>query len=478
MPHTGESMDIDIADFALARAQKLGAGYAEVRMENIAEDSFILKNGNPEVSGFSRQHGISIRVLVGGSLGFATTNVLSKDSTVKMASNAVDMAKAGARIVKNKIQLSKEKAYVQSYEVKQKNKIADIPPEEKFAAIYEVEQSMPKDVSVPARIFFLNTLLQDKYYTNSDGAKIRSNIPRIQLYLVVTVAEGNDMEQAMLQYGKSRGWEYIKELDIVTKVTDQVRMLQKMIRQGKKAPKGELDIVCGSEVVGIAVHESCGHPYEADRILGREAAQAGESFVTSEMRGTKIGSELVTVIDDPTTDGTYGYYLFDDEGVKARPRELIKDGMIHEFLQNRETAAEMGTSSNASSRAQYYGVEPIVRMSNTYMKEGDHSFDELLEGVKLGVYINSFTEWNIDDKRYNQKYVGREAYLIENGKITTPVRRPILEITTPRFYSSVTAVGDKVERAAATCGKGEPSQGVPVDTGGPAIKLSRVVLGG
>jgi TldD protein len=282
----------------------------------------------------------------------------------------------------------------------------------------------------------------------------------------------------MPQYGKTRGWEYVKELDMPQKIADELLMLQKMIKEGKKAPKEKIDIVCGPEVVGIAVHESCGHPYEADRILGREAAQAGESFVTQSMLGTKIGSEIVTVIDDPTCEGSYGHYLFDDEGVAARPRELIRNGVINEFLQNRETATEFDVKSNAASRAQYYGVEPIVRMSNTYMKEGDHGFDELFEGITLGVFLKSFTEWNIDDKRYNQKYVGREAYLIENGKVTTPVRRPVLELTTPKFYSSVTAIGKEVERSAATCGKGEPAQGVPVDTGGPAIRLGGIVLGG
>ena len=471
-------MDRDIADFALEGARTLGAQYAEVRQEKLAEDVFLLKNGNPEVSGFGRQHGISIRVLVGGSLGFATTNIMTKDASKRMAETAVKMAKVGSRLVKSKIAMSGEKAYVKNYEVKQKVKIEDVSQEEKFNAVFEIEKNLPKDVTVPARYLVLNSTLAEKYYTNSEGSKLYSRLPKIHFFGMINVVEGNDMEQAMLQYGKTRGWEYIKELDMSGKINAEVRMLKKMITEGKKAPKEKIDIVCGPEVVGIAVHESCGHPYEADRILGREAAQAGESFVTQKMLGDTIGSKLVTVIDDPTYDGSYGHYLFDDEGVRARPRELIRGGKINEFLHNRETAAEMKVNSNASARASYYGVEPIVRMSNTYMKEGDFGFDEIFKGIKLGVYIKSFTEWNIDDKRYNQKYVGREAYLIKDGEVTTPIRRPILEITTPGFYSAVTAVGKEVERSAATCGKGEPAQGIPVDTGGPTIRLGGIVLGG
>jgi TldD protein len=136
-----------------------------------------------------------------------------------------------------------------------------------------------------------------------------------------------------------------------------------------------------------------------------------------------------------------GFYLYDDEGVKARPRELIKNGIINEFLHNRATAETLGTKSNASARALDYEYEPIVRMSNTYMKPGEYEFEELFEGIKLGIYMKSFNEWNIDDIRYNQKYVGREAYIIENGKIGKPVRRPVLELTTPKFYQSIDAVG-------------------------------------
>jgi TldD protein len=164
--------------------------------------------------------------------------------------------------------------------------------------------------------------------------------------------------------------------------------------------------------------------------------------------------------------------------VEARKRYLILNGRINEFLHNRETAAELGIEhSNASARANSYAVEPIVRMSNTYIEKGDYTKDEIFEHF-TGVYIKSFTEWNIDDKRYNQKYVGRESYYVENGEIRYPIRRPILEITTPGFYSAVDAVGNDIERFAGTCGKGEPAQGIPVDMGGPTIRLRNVKLGG
>jgi len=237
-------------------------------------------------------------------------------------------------------------------------------------------------------------------------------------------------------------------------------------------------MILGSEVTGIICHESCGHPQEADRILGREAAQAGESYIKPGMLGQRIGSEHVTVIDDPTLPNSYGFYQYDDEGVKAHPRTLIKEGIITELLHNRETAAELQVSSNAASRSSAYDREPIIRMANTYMKPEDHSLEELVEGVGYGVYMKSFMEWNIDDRRYNQRYVGLESYLIENGEISTPIRNPVLEITTPGLYGSVDAVGKELEFSAATCGKGDPMQGAPVWTGGPPIRVRKIRLGG
>ncbi len=254
--------------------------------------------------------------------------------------------------------------------------------------------------------------------------------------------------------------------------------MAEILEKGQKAPRGEVDVVLGSEIVGIVCHESCGHPQEADRIPGREAAQAGESYLKPNMLGFQVGSEQVTVVNDPTLPHSYGYYEYDDEGIHAGERILINHGKIAGFLHNRETAADFKTQSNGASRSVGFDREPIVRMANTYMKPGSHTFDELLEDVHQGVYMKTFMEWNIDDKRYNERYVGHEAYLTENGELKGHVRNPVLEVTTPKLYGSVDAVGEEMEFDAGTCGKGDPIQGAPVYEGGPSIRLRRILLGG
>jgi TldD protein len=238
-----------------------------------------------------------------------------------------------------------------------------------------------------------------------------------------------------------------------------------------------MDLVVGPPVAGIMAHESCGHPTEADRVLGREASQAGKSFITPQAMGDKVGSPAVTVVDDPTVEHAIAYYLYDDEGVRARRRYLYKAGKITEFLQNRETAATLRTRSNGASRATSYDREPIPRMANTFVEPGEWDVDEMIEGVKRGVWMKTYMEWNIDDKRYNGKYVGREAYLIENGEVKGPVRKTVVELTTPMVWGSVDACGnDLLLTEAGFCGKSDPGQALDACLGGPTMRLRNVYL--
>jgi TldD protein len=468
----------ELVEFAVEKAQELGASYAEARFEEKNGTEIVMKNGNPEGLGILADRGIGIRVLVNGGMGFASTNVLTKESVEEAVKKAVKLAKAAAKLRNKPIQFSEEDFHQVFYEVKMKKDFRNVSAEEKMEYLKLIEESVKETgVNTPMRFLRYGDFMWHKVFMNNEGALVESLIPRVSITYNLVVFEDGQMEQApLVQRAFSGGLELIEKDKPWEWAVKDVKALQKLIKEGQKPPEGKVDLVLAPEVVGIAVHESVGHPYELDRIMGREAAQAGESFVKPEMLGERIGSEAVTVIEDPTIQNSWGFYLYDDEGVKARPRYLIREGIINEFLMNREYAAYLGMKSNAAARALNYNREPIVRMANTYLAPGDYSFEELIEDVKLGVYMVSFNEWNIDDRRYQQRYIGREAYLIENGEIKHPVRRPILEITTKGLWSSVDAVGKEVEFYPGTCGKGEPSQGVPVWMGGAHARLRDVVL--
>jgi TldD protein len=472
-------MDPEVAYTAVDHALRKGASYAEVRLEMVENSSLLMKNGVLEVSDFSRMHGAGIRAMVDGSMGFSSADGTDKASILKACEEAVRLAKATARLRKNPIHLADSDMGSASWKTREKHPIRDVSIENGVALLQEVEKSVKEcDAHVPARLFQLLTRYREKLIINSNGSEISCRQPLVMFYYLITVARpGKGTAQRSFTYAQSSGWEAIQEWGLPGSISRDAAALDENLRRGRKAPKGRVDVIIGPEITGIAVHESAGHPYEADRILGREAAQAGESFIRMEMLGQRIGSSAVNVADDPRIERSAGYYLYDDEGVKARKRLLIKDGRINEFLHNRESAAAFGVESNAAARASSYDREPIVRMSTTYMLPGDYTQEELLEDVKHGVYIKSFMEWNIDDTRFHQRYVGSEAYVVVNGDIGAPVRQPVLELTTPALYKSIDAVSDTVEFYAGNCGKGEPMQGIPVWMGGPAARLRNIRLG-
>ena len=172
-----------------------------------------------------------------------------------------------------------------------------------------------------------------------------------------------------------------------------------------------------------------------------------------------------------------GFYLYDDEGVESKKRELITNGVITDLLHNRETSSKMNIHSNAASRSVEFDKEPIIRMSNTFIEPGNFELDELLSDIKNGIYIKNFMEWNIDDRRENQRYVGFEAYRIINGELDAHVKSPVLELTSKKFWSSVDARSKNLDFKAANCGKGEPMQGAPVWTGAPDVRLRNLRVG-
>ena len=466
----------DIAEFALKAAAK--ADYAEARFESARSNEFVLKNGVLEASETSDTAGLCIRVIVKGAQGSAFTNMLGKPFVKAAVNRAIKMAGQCVKIAKTPIKFSPESPGKANYSVAERIPLADVSSDVKIRELVNIDKSMlATGVNLPARFLTLRDETREKYYVNSEGSFVRSKIPRVLFDYMLTASSDGKTMQRMFSFGASAGWEAFKKWSVAEKLAEEANMLKKILHTAQPMPSGELDVVLSPELVGIASHESVGHPYEADRILGREAAQAGESFVTREMLGTKIGSDVVNVVDDPRLPGSYGYYLFDDEGVKANRRYLIKNGIINSFLQNRWSGANFGIASNGSSRSNSWDAEPIVRMANTYVMAGEYATEELFKDIKKGVYIKSYMEWNIDDKRFNQRYTGLEAYLIENGELKHLVRNPVLEITTPVFWSSVDAVGKNVEYVAGNCGKGEPMQGIPVWFGGPHIRLRKIKFG-
>ncbi|MDP8011659.1 MAG: TldD/PmbA family protein [Thermoplasmata archaeon] len=444
--------------------------YGEIRFMKFSVTSFVMKNGILSGIEKTEEEGVAVRAL-GKNFSFISTSKLDDENIKKTLEKAVKFAKSGEE---RNVDLSDEEIIKDHWQVDERKKIMEEPFENKISILKDLDGVLLRE-NVPMRLQSLREKIEDIEFYNTEGTEIKGHKPNIFYYYMIGVLEDGNFEQGSQEFGRSGGYEAFDEWNLENAISDESKKLKK-IAKSRKSPEGKMDLVVGPEVSGIVAHESSGHPSESDRILGREAAQAGESFIKPNMIGERIGTEVVNVIDDPTVEHSFGYYKYDFEGVKAKKRYLYKNGKINEFLLNREFAGILGTKSNAAARSSWWDKEPIVRMSTTYIEPGSYTFDELIEDVKYGIFMNSFTEWNIDDIRFNEKYIGREAYIIENGEIKEPVKRPILEITTPGFYGSIDAVSKDLKFFAGTCGKGDPMQGVDVWMGGPYIRLRNIFL--
>ncbi len=486
-----------LAEHTVEYGMNNGADYVEARFIDSINENYFSRNGEFLSIQKKPTKGLGIRVLMDGCLGFGSVDSLEKEQVEERVQSISKMAQLSER--KEPIEFSEEKSVKKNWSVPTKIPFKDISKKEKQEFVKKLDDDIKKCGSkkfsirnkIKNRILFFHTNSSKKYIVTSEDSKVHSDESFISIFCVMNAETKNDKEQRMFGLGGSSGWEWLKEGNVRDVILRESKKLVRSAEEAKKVNfRKPLDVIVGPEVSGIMAHENVGHPSESDRIMGREKAQAGGSFyrellgikenndakkIDLDDTGVDIGSEVVSVVDDPTLKGSPGFYLYDEECVEARARYLIKDGQLNDLLLNREFASCFGTSSNGAARSAGFSREPIPRMSNTFFEPKDQSKEELVEDVKKGVLIESFTEWNIDDRRYHSKYVGLESYLIENGRITNKmIKRPALEMTTPALLESIDAVSNDYEYRMNFCGKSDPMQPVSVSTGGPYLRMRNV----
>ncbi|MEN2999628.1 MAG: TldD/PmbA family protein [Acidilobaceae archaeon] len=469
-------VSLDELQRLVEEASSSGAEYAEARYHRVEGQNLLFFNGMLAGAAQPLTEGVAFRVLYKGSMGFSSTSDLTPSGLREALQRAISAARSSLRQVKRATSVGHAFLGSARYSVVERKPLMDMSLEDKISDLSESLKSVNfsrEGMKVNSYTLSYTERIEHKLLVTNDGAMVESRIPRVTLFYNLAASAGERRANRWNQLGASGGYEVVSALKLPEEISQDLDSLHVNLVRAKSPPQGTMDVVLGPEIVGLAMHEAVGHPSEADRVMGREAAQAGLSY-RRELKEGKIGSELVSVYDDPTIPGSYGFYLYDDEGVAARKRALIDRGRLAEMLHNRETAAAYGLESNASARAIDHRSEPIVRMANTYMAPGDYTLEEIIESVREGVYIKKYMEWNIDDYRWGARYVGLEAYVIRGGRMEEPVRDVVLEINTREFFSSVEAVGKDLTFTAGTCGKGEPPQPLPVTMGGPHVLLRGV----
>ncbi len=448
----------DVLIKALDYGLSLGASYVEVRWQRDSGSAAGLRNGQFEFAVSYTSQGVAVRTVAGGGLGFSATPKLTLEDVFAAVERAVKLARAAGRVRRSPVALSEERLGRVSYS------LPDIALDPMVLA-KTLDEYAAKDLTV--RRFYVNIWTTEKRVLTSDGADVYSKTPRLYVFGMFIKHEPSlgSLQRDIFLGGTSAD----SVLGAEKVVEEESRKVSTLLEKARPITPGRYDVVFAPEMTGILVHESIGHPFELDRIYGREGAEAGESYLRPGNLRVKIGSDVVNITDYPALPGTYGFYLVDEEGVVARPKHLVRGGWAAEYITNRQYAAVLGVHSNAGARASAFDREPIPRMSNTYLEPGDWRPEEIIRDTRRGVYVVSYTEWNINDTRYSGRYGIFEGYLIENGELKQPIKG-FIEVDTPELWGNVDAVGRDFQLFVGTCGKGNPSQGVPVTMGGPTFR--------
>jgi len=470
-------LDKDLALFAVDQASKLGADYADARLEDHYNELIIVANGKVQRGVINRKSGIGIRTLVDGAWGFQSTTDLTKKGIRQAVEIAYKVAKASSKHVQTPVKLAPANSYKTSYKTKVKTDLENLAFEDKLKQIVSWEKTLHTSKKIVRGLTEYTGIKIDKVFASSEGANINFSNSLVWISLKADSTQGDLTQSYEKTIGHSGGYEIFHRNNMEEIASEVGRKAESLL--SAKAAKMERDakIILDNDYIALLVHEIIGHPSEADRVLGREAAWAGTTWWAGKI-GEKIGSDYLTAYDDPTIPGTLGYYLYDDEGVKARRKVLVEKGVLIGHMHSRETAAIFGVEPNAGMRAITFEYIPLIRMSNTFFKEGDWKKEEMIEETKHGYLVSCMKHPSIDDKRYNWTISAQEAYEIKNGELTTHLRDVALTSTAPKFFKSVDAVSEKVEILPLPgCGKGDPMQALYVGNGGPFIRGTATILG-
>lgn len=446
--------------------QRFEAEYAEARAQRLFRTALTLKEGRVEAARQGIENGVALRVLVKGSWGFASVGAFDVETLTEAVSDACKMAEAASHRLKTPIKLAETKAVEDKVTIKPKKDPAVISIEDKIKTVSSINNIiLTYDKRVKSCTVDYLDLTGTSYLMNSTGAYIEQDKLYVWSRIVATASEAGQFTMSREEIGSTAGYE-VFDVEIPEIIGE--RIAKRAVGQLKaKPPKGGVfPVILGTNIIGVFAHEAFGHLAEADLAL------AGS--VLSDKVGKKIASSHVTFYDDGTIDGAFGSFKYDDEGVPAQKTPLVKDGVVVGFMHNLETASKLGAKPTGNARAEDFRVDPIIRMRNTFMEPKDHSFEELIEGVKFGYYLKAFRggQANLD----GTFQVGvQEAYEIVKGEVGAPVLNVSISGNTLETLFKVDAVGKDFALWPGRCGKGQEAF---VCDGGPHARVKEVLIGG
>jgi TldD protein len=475
----------EFTDRALNLAQTLGATYADMRIVATTSQSLVVKNGIVEAIEINESRGFGIRVIAGGGWGFASSAVLSAGEVERVTALAVEIARASALTMRTPVGLDRPRAIVASYVTPIAIDPFAVSIEDKIGHLLKADASMRGVAGVKVAESSMECLRVEKVFASTEGSYITQTLTETGGGIECTAVNGSDVQKRSYpnSFGRhqgTRGYELINEIDMPAH-GERVAEEAVALLSAKQCPPGVTTLILGATQLALQVHESCGHPIELDRVYGTEASYAGTSFLTTDKLGSfRYGSEAVNITADATVAGGLGTFGFDDEGVPAQSRPIVRSGMFVGYLTDREHAARLGQESGGAARADGWNRIPIIRMTNVNLEPGSWSFADLVADTDDGIYMELNKSWSIDDRRLNFQFGTEIAYEIKKGKMGAMLKNATYTGITPEFWASCDAVCNKEHWnvwGTANCGKGQPSQTAHVGHGTAPARFRNVRVG-
>ena len=502
-----ERMDINqkkkLADVALNTAKSLGATYADIRIGRYLNQFLSTREKQIQNIVNTESFGTGIRVIYNGTWGFASTNIVSEDGIMNAAKQAVAIAKANSKFQTEPVKLAPVHAHG---EVTWKTPIEinpfTIPASEKVDLLLRANVAALENGAnfISSNLFQVN---EQKYFASSEGSYIDQDVHRIWPTFTVTTIDktaGTFKTRQALSAPMGLGYEYMipkamdkyqapagtivykNSYDIIEDATAAARQTKEML-SAKSVEPGKYDVVLEPNHLGLTIHESIGHPLELDRVLGYEANYAGTSFATMDKWKSgnfNYGSNIINIVADKTQVGSLGAVGYDDEGVKCKQWDLIKDGILVNYQATRDQAHILNQNeSHGCCYAQSWSDVQFQRMPNVSLSPGKeaYSIDQMIKDVEKGIYIVGRGSYSIDQQRYNFQFGGTLFYEIKNGAIAGMLNDVAYQSNTQEFWNSCVKICDEKDYrlfGSFFDGKGQPSQISAVSHGSSTSRFNGI----
>lgn len=457
------NFDKDFLHTVLEEALKNGGEYADLFFEDTKINSIGYLDSKVDDMSLGNNYGVGLRVIVNKKTIYLYSNDTSNDSLINLARSVASVVNDKKYIPSN---------FIESHE-KDNHPLHINPFDINFDEKIEVLSYLDKTArGVSDKIKQVNARYMEKQRNilvcASNGILKEDSQTYIRLVLLSMASDGVNTQTASRTKGALDGYQVIKDINLENMAKETANSAIKML--DSKYPKsGKYPVVIDNAFGGVIFHEACGHALEATSV-------ADNASVFCNKLGEKIASDVVTAVDDGTIKNAWGSYNIDDEGNEAQRTVLIENGILKSYLVDELGSMKMNQKITGSARRENYKYPPTSRMRNTFIDKGNSSFDELISGIEYGLYAKKMGGGSVDPATTDYNFAVSEGYLIENGKITEPVRGATLIGRGDETLMNIEAVSSNLELADGLCGS--ISGSVPTTVGQPAIKVKELTVGG